>query len=180
MGNVDVPGRASWGDLRTAVQVLVVCGVLVPGARAFAVPAPSPPSWALVNADIPIVQDGVLLFSLYASNPKGPNYVEPVLEPRVQNAEGRFVAGAVENLTLENLTLDGATAFAIYRFDSTLSADGMYSLKAGGKFATGGPFVDAPLASRRRAIETWLQPSTLACAQGRPKISALRGARSIA
>jgi hypothetical protein len=143
----------------------LLAGALVP-AVVNAVAA-RPASWQLVNADVPVVQDGVLLFRF---DPGQINVGGVALAPMVTDSTGMVVPGSVE-------MLDIATGFAVYRFDAALGSGTFMvsdpaSMLYNTPFTTTGPFVsDAPAAIIATTPGVQTQTLEQACCSGTTLIS---------
>lgn len=146
-------------SLGTLLACVLASAFLPPGA--LAVPA-LPASWTLVNTDLPLVEDGVLLFHFdagdYASD-------AVTLNPSVTDDLGTIMPGVVEMLEV-------SPDYAIYRFDSTMPAGRTFSVSdttasLWGSFTSTGPFVaGTPEASVTATAGIRLETQEQVCCAG--------------
>lgn len=104
--------------IATISAIVPISASLLISAHASAVPA-LPSQWTLVNADQPLVQDGVLLFRFESGSGVAPELTPTVLDPHGSSIDG----------TVELLTIDSSASYGIFRPSSVLTEVGDYEIQ---------------------------------------------------
>jgi hypothetical protein len=146
---------------RIGLSLCVVSVCVSASTSALAIPA-RPAAWELINADTPIVADGVLLFAYFPGDVPSGTPLE--LAPVVSNAMGTEIAGAVEELSI-------TTTYKIFRPAAAFATPGPFTLSniafAFGSFSTTAPVaLQPPTPVMTISPEVFRVPSDQRCCTG--------------